>query len=438
MHNRLANLLFISRPSKKPTTMACMTYMLILISLIFSCKKDKSDYAEDELRSPRTGSRMELTLDSIFLYSRQVYLWRQSLPSYTAFDPRGRYGSIVPELRAYQNELYDITQLSKDPSGRPYEWAGIEQRAKYSYLERIRAPSSSERHASIGLTNFVNHLQFWDMGTAKVAYLYLSSFPDLAKIRSELDGIFEHIQQRAVTHLIVDLRHNGGGFINSAVYLANLIAPDQLNGKTMFVEQFNEEMQNGKARILRKQVYRDANGKTVHYQGRLATMADVDYSEKANTQLYAKQGNFNSVQKLYFIVSGRTASASELLISSFKPYIPLKLIGQKTYGKPVGFFPIQIDNYRIYLASFLLKNAAGWSDYFDGIPVDIPINDTLTDNQQIGQPEEKMLAAALHDIASGNHKMTPKQTFHTTKTISGSSPTSLIKKDYYLLPPARE
>ncbi|WP_157836806.1 S41 family peptidase [Sphingobacterium deserti] len=409
--------------------------MLILICVLFSCEKDGGDYATDEALSPLTGTRMQLTLDSIFLYSRQVYLWGKSLPSYEEFNPRLRYGSISPELSAYQNELYDITQFPSDFNGKPFEWTGIEHRAKYSYLERTTALSTSERNASIGLSNFVNHVQFWDIGTAKVAYLYLSSFPDLAQIQQELDDVFVNLQKRSVTHLIVDLRHNGGGFLNSAVHLANLIAPQQLNGRTMFVEQFNESMQNGKASILQKQIYRDANGKTVQYQGRLATMADVDYSERANTEVFAKQGNFNSVQQLYFIVSGRTASASELLISSFKPYIPVKLVGQKTYGKPVGFFPIQIDNYRMYLASFLLKNAAGWSDYFDGIPVDITVNDTLTDNQYIGNPAEKLLSTALRDIASGKQNITPNGSFLVKKELLQNKRSPVIKNNYHLLPP---
>ncbi|MGE8300930.1 MAG: S41 family peptidase, partial [Sphingobacterium paramultivorum] len=102
-------------------------------------------------------------------------------------------------------------------------------------------------------------------------------------------------------------------------------------------------------------------------------------------------------QQLSCIVSERTASASELLISSFKPYIPIRLIGQQTFGKPVGFFSVHIGDFDVYLASFLIRNANGWCDYFDGIPVDLALAPVET-SRHPGDPKEAWLSAALKDI----------------------------------------
>ncbi|WP_312192848.1 S41 family peptidase, partial [Sphingobacterium sp.] len=219
----------------------------------------------------------------------------------------------------------------------------------------------------------------------------------LNTIQAELDQLAAELAQQQVTHLILDLRHNGGGYVETAEYLANLISPTRLDKKVMFSEQFHPNVQQGKATLLLRQPYLDASGKVVQYKGRSATMADVDYSEKANTHYFNKKGHFDSLQQLSCIVSGRTASASELLISSFKPYIPIRLIGQQTFGKPIGFFSIRVGAFDIYLASFLIRNANGWSDYFDGIPVDLPLAPVET-SRHPGDPNEAWLAAALKDI----------------------------------------
>lgn len=104
------------------------------------------------------------------------------------------------------------------------------------------------------------------------------------------------------------------------------------------------------------------------------------------------------------MVSGQTASAAELLISVFKGHtdaVTVRLVGQQTYGKPVGFFPIQIDRYKVYLTSFLIRNAQGWSDYFDGMAVDIAA--VPGSGYSIGDERETLLAAALTDIrGTGN------------------------------------
>lgn len=161
----------------------------------------------------------------------------------------------------------------------------------------------------------------------------------------------------------------------------------------MYSEQFNSLMQNGKATILKNQLYRDTNGNTVTYKGRLATMADVDFSKSANTNRFIKAGDLTSIQTVYFIVSGNTASASELLISSLKPYLNVQLIGEKTYGKPVGFFGIHIDNYTLYLSSFTLQNALGWCDYFNGMQPDV--EQALSADASLGNLEEAGLHTAL-------------------------------------------
>lgn len=375
---------------------------LYVITVVSACQQSgKNTSPPDVLISPKTGSRKELTLDSIYLYARQLYLWQDALPSYTTFDPRVRYTVIDPEQTAYERELFALTQYALRDTNKPYEWSCSPGKPKYSYIERRRNDQKNSSHrASTGMTyRYATHLSHWTSGDKRIAYVYIPSFPELAHVQAELDRLADELAKKQVTHLILDLRHNGGGYVETAEYLANLIAPTRLNKKIMFSEQFHPNVQQGKATLLSEQPYLDANGQVVQYEGRPATLADVDYSEKANTHYFIKSGYFNSLQQLSCIVSERTASASELLISSFKPYIPIRLIGQQTFGKPVGFFTIRVGDYDLYLASFLIRNADGYSNYFEGIPVNI----TLKPNQvswHPGDPKDPWLAAALNDITS--------------------------------------
>ncbi|WP_286754678.1 MULTISPECIES: S41 family peptidase [Sphingobacterium] len=374
--------------------------LLVTITAITACQNgSKTTTLPDEFISPKTGTKKELTLDSIYLYAKQLYRWQESLPSYTTFDPREKYAQIEPEQTAYERELFALSQYALRIKEKPYEWSTIPNKPKYSYLERRRTEKKSSGHMASTATpyRYATHLSYWAAGNKRIAYVYIPSFPELQTVKAELDQFAAELAQQQVTHLILDLRHNGGGYVETAEYLANLISPAKLDKKVMFSEQFHPNVQQGKAKLLLKQPYLDANGKVVQYKGRPATMADVDYSEKANTHYFIKKGHFNSLQQLSCIVSERTASASELLISSFKPYLPLRLIGQQTFGKPVGFFSIRVGAFDIYLASFLIRNADGWSDYFDGIPVDLPLA-PLETSRHPGDPKEAWLAAALKDI----------------------------------------
>jgi hypothetical protein len=191
----------------------------------------------------------------------------------------------------------------------------------------------------------------------------------------------------------------------------------------MYSEKFNDLMQNGKATILKNQLYRDANGNAVRYKGRLATMADVNYSKSFNTILFQKAGNLETINNVYFIISGNTASASELLISSLKPYFDVKLIGQKTYGKPVGFFGVHIGSYTIYLSSFILQNAVGWYDYFEGMQPDVTI--TFSTDTSLGNLDEPGLYTALSVIGGSFNS----SSFSNRKSFTSSGHEDMNKEN---------
>jgi hypothetical protein len=396
--------------------------IIVLFVGIAGCKKNAENLTELPV-SPTTGTRTEFTLDSIYLYARQSYLWADAVPSYAVFNPR-KYVSVSPDINAFETELFDITQLKVNAqTGLQYEYPVIAGTPKYSFMEEW---SSSGSLATVVGTPQAAVLKdtILTTGNIKVGYVALGSFPELSTCQAVLDLAFSNLAAANPQQLVVDLRSNGGGYVETAEYVTNLIAPTSLNGKVIFSEQYNSLLQSSKATILKNQPYLDDNGKTVTYKGRNATMADVDYTEAGNTHYFSKKGSLQTVKDIYFITSSSTASASELLISSMKPYFNVKLIGETTYGKPVGFFPVKVDVYSIYLSSFLIRNAQGWSDYFEGIPADVVV--AGDSNPVLGDPTESCLNAALTLISGTSTTAVKKQEVQaiTSNQISTVSSTT--------------
>jgi len=346
-----------------------LRYLLMLLAILVSsfvaCKKnDVKPGTEPE--SPTTGTRQEFTLDSIYLYAKYTYLWNDVFPDYNTFNPR-RFTTAGTDLLNAKLELYALTQYKLNPgTGLPYEKTDLIGLSKYSYIEKgtfsIGSVAALEGNVPSAIASEIS---------GKTGYLRIGEFANLSLQQVPLDNAFERFYAAGVTTLIVDLRDNRGGYIETAEYLANLVAGQELNGKQMYSEHFNTDMQAGKARILENQRYYDADNQPVVINGRPATYADVDFSVAGNTFLFQKKGKLTTVKDVCFLVNGNTASASELLINVLRPYFPVKLLGSTTFGKPVGSFGIKIENYSLFMISFLIRNAEGSSDYFDGMQADV-------------------------------------------------------------------
>ncbi|MDJ1505243.1 S41 family peptidase [Xanthocytophaga agilis] len=455
----------------------------MLIILLTACQKDK-----DVFVIPVTDNRQEQTLDSIFLYARETYLWNESLPEYSVFNPRKYTQYSETPLFSFEKEIFDITQYAINPAtGKSYEYvSAISTHPKYSFLQSdsesgsMRITSSLNTSSLNGTENgFGFALSTWadndlrikyvlpyspaagkglirgdrlltinetsvstlsdseiqqalnqdsitlriqkandtlsvmltktayttspviyysviQTETKKAGYLVYHQFTDPAHSQSFLDNVFTTFASAQITDLIIDLRYNGGGYVETAEYLLNLIAPSSLTGKIMFSERFNALLQGGKATILSNQSYLDKNNQPVYINGRRATYADVDFTEAGNTYLFQKKGKLENIRSVIFIVSGATASASELVINALRPYLEVKLIGSQTYGKPVGFLGIHIGTYTLYIPNFSNVNAQGDTDYYTGFSPDIAATDDVT--HDFGDMKEECLATALSII----------------------------------------
>lgn len=211
-----------------------------------------------------------------------------------------------------------------------------------------------------------------------VGYLALSSFEEIDETTSgkvnkaNIDAVFKKFQDQQIKSLVVDLRYNGGGYVDAAIYVADLIGGSKLKSQLMLTYETNKYLQSDAAASLR----RELNIHNTNFEGKSTLNLD----------------------KVYFLVSENTASAAEMLINVFRPHkIAVKIIasGSRTFGKPVGFFRQSVQN-KIYFwpVSFMLRNKNGVSDYWDGLLADQP---NITDYvfADLGDPDENMLEAAL-------------------------------------------
>ncbi len=207
-----------------------------------------------------------------------------------------------------------------------------------------------------------------------VGYIHFRNFVEPSV--PALDQAFNELRARGVTDLILDLRYNGGGLVSVAQHLASLIGGMRTNTQ-VFVEYIHNDKQT------------DRNQK-VRFQDPAAAL---------------------DMPRVVIITSRAAASSSELVINGLDPFIPVTLIGRRTFGKPVGQYGFDFCEKVFFPVSFKSVNARGVGDYFGGLPVDCEARDGL--NKPLANPEEATLAEALHYLRDGSCSPESTQTLQT-------------------------
>lgn len=256
-------------------------------------------------------------------------------------------------------------------------------------------------------------------GAKKIGYLVFSEFSTATNAVSRLNDAFSDFATAGVTDLIVDLRYNGGGYVSTAEHLTNLIAPARLNDQVMFREHFNTMMQNKKATILKNLPLLDNNG-NIQYNNRreIVTYFDANYTVDSNTYKFAKKGDLRNLSNVVFITTDATASASELVINNLKPHMNVQTVGETSYGKPVGFFPLRIDKYDVYLSMFESRNSKGEGGYYFGIDPDAEAFDDP--RYAFGDLREECLATAYAYLVQGSFSSSSAARISSTSPSGGA------------------
>ncbi len=241
----------------------------------------------------------------------------------------------------------------------------------------------------------------------KVGYLMYNAFT--RDFDPELNAVFAGFKNQGIDHLILDLRYNGGGSVESAVDLSSMIT-GQFNNQVFYTEQWNQDRQEQYA------------------------SPGLFNSEISNGDVI----NSLNLNQVYIITSGRSASASELVINGLAPYINVTQVGDTTTGKfqasfllydaPAPNFNRSQANinhsYAMLPLVFKTANAAGNTDYIDGLIPDIEQKENYANLGQLGTLTEPLLAETLNQIFPG---LNPTTLFDGLTEIGDSNTTNILE-----------
>jgi len=204
-------------------------------------------------------------------------------------------------------------------------------------------------------------------GGKPVGYINLRTF--IGPAVPDLVEAFADFKAQGVTELVIDLRYNGGGLISVA-------------------QAFGDLMGEGRAgQTFTRITYRPSKSQ---------------YDESAT---FTPQPQSIVPSKIAFITTGGTASASEMLINAMLPYLgtQMALVGENTYGKPVGQIAQDRPSCDDRLRIIALKgvNASYQGAYYNGLDSVVPISCRASDDLQhpLGDPSEGVVRTALDFLA---------------------------------------
>jgi hypothetical protein len=148
--------------------------------------------------------------------------------------------------------------------------------------------------------------------------------------------------------------------------------------------------------------------------------------------MFTGGGSLN-LDHVFFIGSGNTASASELTINNLKPYMDVKLVGDTTYGKPVGFFTFHITDFPnggaekdladLYAINFETRNANNQGRYFTGLIPDAPAVDFV--DVPWGNPQDQNLSKIFSYISTGTYGRLSAERIAAEKNLHFSIPSTI-------------
>jgi len=209
-------------------------------------------------------------------------------------------------------------------------------------------------------------------GTA-TAYLAYNSFATPAG-ELQLADAFKRFAAAGVTDLVVDLRYNGGGYIDIAAQLSYMVAGAvQSSGKAFETLVYNDK--------------RSADNIKIEFHSTVTRF--FGNNARAGEPLSAL-----NLQRVFVLTTGSTCSASEAFVNALRGIdVEVVLVGGTTCGKPYGF--TQADNCTLafFGIEFEGRNGKDAATPVTGFTATCAASDDL--DHALGDPAERMLAAAL-------------------------------------------
>ena len=246
----------------------------------------------------------------------------------------------------------------------------------------------------------VNKTATIDTATGTVGYLLFNTH--IATAEAELVSAITAMSNAGISDLVLDLRYNGGGYLDIANELSYMIAGSNAAGKTFANTEFNDK----------HPTYDPFTGERLDPIAFHTTTLGFSLTEGQALPTL-------ELNRLYVLTGGNTCSASEAIINGLRGVdVEIIQIGGATCGKPYGAYVIDNCGLSYFTTQFKGTNAKGFGDYADGFfpgdagssnQAELPgcaVEDDF--DHLLGDPGEARLAAALHYRATGSCPSAPQ------------------------------
>lgn len=234
---------------------------------------------------------------------------------------------------------------------------------------------------------------------------YLTFNSHLEKSVDELKTAIQTLKAANVTDLVLDMRYNGGGLLETASRLAYMIAgPTLTNGKTFENAVVNDKL--------------------------LKTLTSADL----NTPFYSQAADksalpYLGLRQVTVLSTYSTASASESVINGLRGVgVTVNVVGATTRGKPYGFVPQGNCGYTYFTIQFQGVNQLGFGDYADGFPPNCEASDDL--KHAMGDTNETMLSSALIYMNTGKCPSASSNPLGGISRVASTAPQQVLNPTF--------
>ena len=211
-----------------------------------------------------------------------------------------------------------------------------------------------------------------------IGYLMYNGF--VSDFNNQLNNAFADFAANNVQHLVLDLRYNPGGSVNTASLLGSMIT-GQFTGQVFTKLNYNEDLQEFNT--------------------------DFNFVNAING---GTSINSLGLDKVYIIATASSASASEMVINSLEPYIDVIHIGENTEGKSQASITIYdspdlgrdgANPSHTYAMQPLVAISVNRDDGLvpsTGLVPDIALGEDVSNLGVLGDESEPLLALAINEI----------------------------------------
>ena len=320
------------------------------------------------------GRRVTELVDTMFRYiPTDGY---NTTHKYQTLSNRGYFGSLYSSLFGYyfRYHIGYIDSLGQEKTTIiPIYYPGLDTASRAAVRPVTRTPQPSRRERRMRQLNSVRLLKI-DTAT-KVAFMDLSSFGRGYGLKGFFRRSFRELKRNGISHLIIDVRSNGGGSVTNSTLLTRFISDHSFKvGDSLYAiskrKEYGRYIQNDFFnRLFMTMFARRAKDGKYHFR----------YFERHRFKP-KKKNHFDG--RTYILTGGNSFSATTLFVSSVMDQENVVVVGEETgggaYGNNAWLIPdvtlpetkvrFRLPLFRLVINKDLLRTGRGVQPEIDSFP----------------------------------------------------------------------